>query len=112
MYNFQNWEIWEADVPYREDPLKSSRRPVLIISPNEVLILKMTTHHHSEKPKPYEYEIAKWQAAGLTAQTYIQCDRFIKLGQERFSGKQYGRLQMTDIIGVQYMLQYHGLITK
>ena len=104
MYNFQKWEIWEADVPYREDPLKSSRRPVLIISPNEVLILKMTTHHHSEKPKPYEYEIAKWLD--------ILYDRFIKLGQERFSGKQYGRLQMTDIIGVQYMLQYHGLITK
>ena len=111
MSKYQNWEIWEADVPYREDITKSSRRPVLIISPTEVLVLKLTTHQHSDKPKPYEYEIMKWQEAGLTAQTYIQCDRFIQLSDRRFSGKQYGRLQMADIIGVQVMMRFHGLIT-
>ena len=111
MFNFQKWEIWEADVPYIEDSSKSKKRPVLIISSTEVLVLKMTTHQHSDRPKPYEYEIMKWQEAGLTAKTYVQCDRFIQLGHERFTGMQYGRLQTTDIVCIQPMMRFHGLIT-
>ena len=110
MRDFQQWEIWEADVPFSEDLSKSKKRPVLIISPTVVLVLKLTTHGHSDKPKPYEYEIAKWEKAGLTAQTYIQCDRFIKLGREKFTERYYGRLQATDIIGLQAMMRFHGLV--
>lgn len=104
------WDIYEADVPYIEDETQSSLRPVLIISEKEVLVLKMTTHQHSNKPRPYEYEIMKWEKAGLTAQTYIQCDKFIRLREEQFTGKYYGRLQATDIIGVKVMMKFHGLI--
>lgn len=110
MANRQEWEIWEAEVPYAEDNRKSSIRPVLIVSPTECLVLKITSHGHSEKPKPLEYEIAKWQQAGLTMQSYVQCDRFIRLAEDRFTGKQYGRLQSSDIIGIRYMMKFHGLI--
>lgn len=106
----KQWDIVEADVPYREDVSRSKKRPVLVISETEYLVLKMTTHHHSDRPKPYEYEIAKWEKAGLTAMTYIQCDRFVRLSEKRFTGKQYGRLQMADIIGVNAMMKFHGLI--
>ena len=106
----QEWEIWEADVPFFEDSSKSSVRPVLIISPTECLVLKVTSHGHSDKPNPLEYEIAKWQQAGLTVKSYIQCDRFVRLGEERFTGKKYGRLQFIDIAGVRYMMKFHGLI--
>lgn len=109
MYDFAQWDIVEADVPYRENINKSSMRPVLIVSETEVLVLKMTTHHRSEKPKPYEYEVMKWEQAGLTARTYVQCDYFIRLSEERFTGKKYGRLQVTDVIGVKQMMAYHGL---
>lgn len=111
MNNIDKWDIVEADVPFREDLTKSKLRPVLIISENEYLVLKLTTHHHSDKPRPYEYEISKWQEAGLTAMTYIQCDRFVRLSQKRLTGKRYGRLQMADIIGVTVMMRFHGLIT-
>ena len=47
MRDFQQWEIWEADVPFSEDLSKSKKRPVLIISPTVVLVLKLTTHGHS-----------------------------------------------------------------
>ena len=110
MYEFEKWDIWEADVPYIDNPGKSSRRPVLIIAPGVVLVLKITTHGHSDKPKPYEYEAFKWQEAGLTAPSYIQCDKYIKLSQDRFTGKQYGKLKMADIVGVEAMMKYHGLI--
>lgn len=42
MISLQEWDIWEADVPYIDNPAKSSRRPVLIISPDKVLVLKIT----------------------------------------------------------------------
>lgn len=110
MFEFEKWDIWEADVPYIDDPNRTSRRPVLIIAPEVVLVLKITTHGHSDKPRPYEYEVFKWQEAGLTSPSYIQCDKYIKLNAERFTGKQYGKLKMTDIIGVETMMKYHGLI--
>lgn len=110
MLDFQKWDIWEADVPFQDDKTKSKIRPVLIVSETEVLVLKMTTHGKSDKPRPYEYELMKWEKAGLKMQTYVQCDRFIRLGPNRFTGKKYGRLQSTDIIGVQHIMRYHGLI--
>ena len=109
MCDFQKWEIWEADVPFREDSSKSKRRPVLIVSPTEVLVLKMTPHQHSDRPRPYEYEVMKWKEAGLTAQTYVQCDQYIQLGHKHFKGRQYGRLQLIDIVLLQQMMKYHGL---
>ena len=110
MHDMQKWEIWEADVPFFEDERKRSKRPVLIVSPTECLVLKVTSHRHSDSPKPLEYEVFKWQEAGLSVQSYIRCDRFIWLGDERFTGKKYGRLQIVDIIGVQNMMKFHGLI--
>ena len=110
MLSMNQWEIYEAEVPYAEDPSQSSWRPVLMINPCTFLVLKMTTHQHSEKPKPYEYEIMKWREAGLTAKTFVQCDRFIKLSPGMFTGKCYGRLQTSDVIGVKVMMKYHGLV--
>lgn len=110
MHNMKLWDIVEADVPFREDPDRSKKRPVLIVSETEYLVLKLTTHGHSDKPKPYEYEIVKWQEAGLTAMTYIQCDRFVHLPASRFTGRQYGRLQAVDVIGVKTMMRFHGLV--
>ena len=110
MTGMKEWEIWEADVPYLEDPSKSSVRPVLIIALDKVLVLKITTHGHSDRPRPYEYEVFKWQEAGLPAKSYIQCDKYISLSKGRFTGKKYGSLKMTDIVGVRQMMHYHGLI--
>lgn len=110
MCEMKRWDIFAADVPYQEDPSMSDIHPVLILSDSECLVLKITSHQGSDKPKPYEYVIMKWQEAGLIKPSYIQCDRFIRLPKSRFTGKYYGRLQMTDIIGVQQMMHYHGLV--
>lgn len=105
----EQWSIYEADVPFREDPTKSKKRPVLMISPREVLVLKMTSHGHSDSPKPFEYELMRWEDEGLTTKTFVECDHFVRLGMERFTGKRYGRLLASDIIGVQAMMKFHGL---
>ncbi len=112
MIELRQWEIYEADVPFKDDNTTSKKRPVLIISPTEMLVLKLTSHGHSDKPKPYEYEISKWAEAGLETHTFIECDRYIRLGEERFTGKMYGRLQLTDIILLRQMMMFHGLTIK
>ena len=109
MPDFQQWEIYEADVPFDEDINKSKKRPVLIISPTEVLVLKLTTHGHSDSPKPLEYEILKWAEAGLEVKTFVECNRYVRLTRERFTGKKYGRLQLTDIVLLRQMMRFHGL---
>ena len=100
MKAFKKWEIWKADVPYEEDKSKSGFRPVVIISETEVLVLKMTTHQNSAKPKPYEYELMKWTEAGLPNKTFVQCNRFIRLNKSACTNKKYGVLQAADIISL------------
>ncbi len=82
----------------------------LIIAPDKILVLKITTHGHSDKPKPYEFEIAKWEDAGLPAQSYIQCDKYISLEDKMFTGKKYGKLKACDIILLQQMMKFHSLM--
>lgn len=104
---FNRWEILEADVPF-EDSDKSKKRPVLILSPKEfyVLSLKMTSHEPRYKRLEGEFEVMKWKEAGLAKPTVIQCSKQLKLKKEMFTGKRFGRLNMTDIIQLREMLKY------
>lgn len=110
MINIERWEIWEANVPF-EDKNGSKNRPVLILSETEYLVLslKMTSHEPRYKKLEGEYEIMKWEAAGLEKPTVIQCSKRLQLEKERFTGKKYGRLSATDIIGLQAILKYMNI---
>jgi len=107
MADYQRWEIWEAVVPF-EEGISKKRRPVLILSRKEcyVFSLKMTSHEPRYKTLEGEYEIMKWKEAGLEKPTVIQCSRRLQLKESAFTGKQYGRLTATDIIGLQAILRY------
>lgn len=109
MLKMQRWEIWDADVPYEENPNKSKIRPVLIIAPGVCLVLKMTSHQDSSAPRPFEYEIARWKEANLSKPTFVVCDRYIQLPEDRFKGGARGRLTILDIKGLTDMMRYHGL---
>lgn len=104
------WEIWEADVPFEERQC-SKKRPVLILDDEKSIVfsLKMTSHEPRYKKLDGEYEIMKWQEAGLERPTVIQCSKLLKLTQDSFTGKQYGRLNATDIIGLQVVLKYMNI---
>ena len=107
MARYNRWEIWEADVPF-EDKKQSKLRPVLILSEEEALVLslKMTSHEPRYKKLEGEYEIMKWQEAGLVKPTVVQCSKLLKLDKNAITEKQYGRLTATDIIGLQAVLHY------
>ena len=70
--NFEKWDIWLADVPFNDKLHVSKKRPVLVISPLEVLVLsvKMTSSENAGG-----YKLKRWQESGLAKQTYIitQC---------------------------------------
>ena len=107
MIKMKRWEIWEADVPFAEKR-GSKRRPVVVLSQDEVFVisLKMTSHKARYDSLEGEYELMKWKEAGLSKPTVVQCSRKLKLDASCFTGKQYGRLNATDIIGLQAMLKY------
>lgn len=73
-------------------------------------MLKMTSHGHSSKPKPLEYELLKWQDAGLTTKTFVDCSSYVRLHKDQFTERYYGRLMAVDIIGVRQMMKFHGLL--
>ena len=102
IHNFRRWEIWEADVPYEESEC-SKKRPVLILSTEEIFVfsLKMTSHEPRYKTLEGEYEMMRWKEAGLEMPTVVQCSKKLKLEERRFTGKKYGRLTAVDIIGLQ-----------
>ncbi|MBR1599551.1 MAG: type II toxin-antitoxin system PemK/MazF family toxin [Lachnospiraceae bacterium] len=110
MTQYNRWEIWEAVVTF-EEGRGSKKRPVLILSQEKCLVLslKMTSHEPRYKKLEGEYEVMKWQEAGLLKPTVIQCSKLLKLDASQFTGKQYGRLQATDIIGLQALLRYMGI---
>lgn len=110
MTHYNMWEVWEADVPF-EEGTGSKKRPVLILSETEALVLslKMTSHAPRYGKLDGEYELSKWQAAGLSKPTVVQCSKVLRLKKELITDKKYGILSATDIIGLQFMLRYMGI---
>ena len=110
MADYNRWDIWEADVPFEESQ-GSKKRPVLILSEQEALVLslKMTSHEARYNKLEGEYELLKWKEAGLIKPTVVQCSKLLKLEKGAITDKQYGRLTATDIIGLAAMLKYMGI---
>lgn len=110
MDRFEKWDIWEANVQF-EEKKGCQKRPILILSDDEciVLSLKMASHEPRYKKLEGEYEVMKWREAGLLKPTVIQCSKLLKLDRKRITEKKYGRLMATDIIGLQSMLRYMNI---
>lgn len=110
MADYNRWDIWEADVPF-EEIKGSKKRPVVILSETEALVLslKMTSHAPRYKKLEGEYELMKWEEAGLLKPTVVQCSKLLRLDKGALTDKKYGRLTATDIIGLTQMLKYMGV---
>lgn len=110
MSTYQKWEVWKAKV-YHDDNKGYEERPVVIISKENLLVLslKVTTHGHSGKIRPFEYEIHKCAEAGLDEGSVIQCEKYHKIPVGNMLNHRYGRLSATDISMLQAMMRFHGL---
>ena len=110
---FEKFDVWWAEVPFEEDPAKSKKRPVLILEDETICViaLKMTTHEPRYNKLDGEYELVKWEAAGLSKPTVAQCSKRLKLPVENFS-KRIGRLASIDVTSIKYMLSQLGYNKK
>lgn len=112
MIKFDKWEIWKAEVEFEESK-ETKSRPVLIIPNKEnkttvyVEALKITSHS-ARRFCEGEYQIMKWKEAGLPLESVVRCSKPLKLHDNDFI-KKYGRLQATDIIGIQQLINYMNL---
>ena len=93
---YQQWDIWYAPFAFEEDPNQTKDRPVLIIStqPLTCVVLKITS---AGKRDDDDYEIQKWQEAGLDRKSYIRINKRVRMEIEHFRRK-IGRLQDIDIL--------------
>ena len=107
---FEPWEVVEAFVPF-EDISGKKKRPVVVLSETEAIVfsLKMTSHEPRYKTLEGEYELMHWQEAGLVKPTVVQCRKRLQLGKDAFTGRKFGKLTLTDILGLQYMIKYMKL---
>lgn len=111
MMKYDKWDVWEADVPFEEGK-GSKKRPVVILEDKELIVLslKMTSHKPRYDSLEGEYELKKWQQAGLIKPTVVQCSKLLKLEKSLITDKYFGRLAATDIIGLKQILKYMGYL--
>lgn len=89
------WEIWWAEVEY-ENHEDSKRRPVLVISADEVYVLSYKITSHEARNQWGEYEIVQWKTAGLPKASTVRLAQPIKLLRPMLK-KKIGTLSLADI---------------
>lgn len=90
------WEIWRAYVTYEEGD-GGKERPVLILEDGTVYVLALMITSHDARHVYGEYEITKWQSAGLTKPSTIRTTRRLELSETDLICK-IGDLQPFDIM--------------
>lgn len=98
--SIKQWDIYIAEVWFEDLP-KSKLRPVIILGDSIVTIdcIKMT----SQSPRPGEYQLQKWKAAGLHKPTTARISKRLKLNPENLK-KRISSLEMIDILEIQKRL--------
>ena len=89
------WDLWWAEVKY-EDHEGSKRRPVLIVSADEVYVLSYKITSHESRNQWGEYEIVQWQTAGLPKPSTVRLTQPYNLPRSSLK-KKIGKLTPIDI---------------
>ena len=89
------WDLWWAEVEYEHHD-GSKRRPVLVISADEVYVLSYKITSHEARNQWGEYEIVQWQSAGLPKPSTVRMTQVYKLPRTALK-KKIGRLKPIDI---------------
>ena len=102
MAKAQRWEIWWAYVAFEEGN-DGKERPVLILEDGTVCVIALMITSHEQRPVYGEYDITKWQSAGLKKPSTIRTTRRLKLDESNLISK-IGDLQPFDIVLLQQYL--------
>lgn len=90
------WEIWWAYVAF-DDGSGGKERPVLILEDGTIYVIALMITSHEQRNIYGEYDITKWQSAGLTKPSTIRITKKLKL-EETDLIRKMGDLQPFDIV--------------
>lgn len=96
------WEIWHAYVAFEEGH-GGKERPVLVLEDGTVYVLALMITSHEQRNIYGEYDITKWQSAGLSKPSTIRITRKLKLEEKDLIHK-IGDLQPFDIVLLKRLL--------
>ena len=89
------WELWWAEVEYEHHD-GSKRRPVLVISADEMYVLSYKVTSHEAQNQWGEHEILQWQTAGLPKPSTVRLGQPYNLPHSSLK-KKIGKLTPIDI---------------
>lgn len=96
MSKAQPWEIWWAYIAFEEGN-GGKQRPVLVLEDGTVYVIALMITSHDQRNLYGEYDIIKWQSAGLTKPSTIRITRKLRLEESDLIRKM-GELQAFDIV--------------
>lgn len=96
------WEIWWAYVAFEEGN-DGKERPVLVLEDGTVYVIALMITSHDQRNVYGEYDITKWQSAGLKKPSTIRITKRLKLMETDLIRKM-GDLQPYDIVMLQRYL--------
>jgi len=102
MSKAQPWEIWWAYVAFAEGN-DGKERPVLVLEDGTVYVLALMITSHEQRNMYGEYDITKWQSAGLKKPSTIRVTRRLELDENDLISKM-GDLHPVDIVLLQRYL--------
>jgi hypothetical protein len=122
MAAFKKGQLWQADYPFEDDPLRSKIRPVVILNvyqnTKEVLAMKVTSHVPRSYDK-FDYALKDWRDEGLSKPSTAQCCKFqyLKFSDIYTERGMYGALTHRDYDTVcqlvkSFSIQIRQAVTK
>lgn len=100
------WEVWFANVRFEDQPHISKKRPVLVVDNRFVYILSLKISSQPPRDNCFgEYQLLKWQEAGLNKPSTVRISKKLKLVEKDFVHK-IGRISTIDIINIRKYLSY------
>ena len=98
--NFCKYDIVYATLKYEDNNTGKARPVILLENDNQYNIFdiyKITTKNNNNK---YNYEIIKWQEAGLKEPSYIKLKSIVTIEKTKLAKTKLGTLQDEDIAGM------------
>ncbi|OSA92822.1 UNVERIFIED_ORG: hypothetical protein B2H93_13425 [Clostridium botulinum] len=111
--DIQPQEVWYANFPFEEDPKKTKRRPVIVLSKtndgltvadlkeDSYLSVKVTSHEIRDEDD-YDTVIVKWREANLKKESVARVSKTMNLPKSQFINK----------VGIADEKDFENILTK
>ena len=101
---FVRWDVWIAEVAFEDDPSKAKIRPVVVLDEETFLVIALkVTSHAPRSGYRGEYEIKRWEDAGLFHRSTLRAGQPIII-RKAFMLKKIGRLHDEDIESIKDLM--------